>query len=189
MHNKIIKKQNRQSIRLKGYDYSVDGFYFITLCSKNRINCFSNIKDNKLELLPGGIIVEKYLNEIALHFPNTILHEYIIMPNHIHFIIEITDDSTLIKGMKVFSRLPEKGIKETYSNSNFKSPSKTIGSIIRGFKIGVTKWFRTNSDIYYVWQRNYYENIIRNEKSYAQIKSYILDNPKNWSKDNFCNDL
>jgi REP element-mobilizing transposase RayT len=64
---------------------------------------------------------------------------------------------------------------------------RSIGSIVRGFKIGVTKWFRNNSDIENIWQRNYHEHIIRDEHSYERISYYILENPNNWENDDFFN--
>jgi len=67
------------------------------------------------------------------------------------------------------------------------SPSKTIGSIVRGFKIGVTKWFHRNTNVVNIWQRNYYENIIRDKKSYDRISAYVLTNPNNWINDRFYN--
>ena len=69
------------------------------------------------------------------------------------------------------------------NDSPQRSPSKTIGSIVRGFKIGVTKWMRQNTNVYNVWQRNYYENIIRNENAYQRISQYIINNPQNWDND------
>jgi REP element-mobilizing transposase RayT len=70
-------------------------------------------------------------------------------------------------------------------DSPLRSPSKTIGSVIRGFKIGVTKWIRQNSSVYNVWQRNYYEHIIRNDQSYINISEYIIANPEKWMDDTF----
>ncbi len=102
---------------------------------------------------------KKILNEDA----------YVIMPNHLHGIIIIKNG-----GAKNFSPL---------HNDRFRSPSRTIGSIVRGFKIGVTKWFRKNTDIYTVWQRNYYEHIVRNEMDLHRIRQYIMNNPKNWEMD------
>ena len=67
----------------------------------------------------------------------------------------------------------------------FVSPSRTIGSIVRGFKIGVTKWMRQNTDVETVWQRNYHEHIIRNEQSYQTISDYIINNPAKWADDKF----
>ncbi|HNJ92308.1 MAG TPA: hypothetical protein PKK02_04250, partial [Nitrosomonas sp.] len=63
--------------------------------------------------------------------------------------------------------------------------SRTIGSMVRGFKIGVTRWFRANTDIHKVWQRNYYEHIIRNEDSYLKIADYIQTNPQRWEIDTY----
>jgi putative transposase len=90
------------------------------------------------------------------------------MPNHVHGIIELVKNDN------------EKPV-----NKFQKIIPYSIGSIVRGFKIGVTKWFRTNTDIKIVWQRNYYENIIRSEKSYQRIREYIINNPKNWHGDDF----
>jgi hypothetical protein len=69
--------------------------------------------------------------------------------------------------------------------SPLRGTSKTIGSVVRGFKIGVTKWMRQNTDVYDVWQRNYYEHIIRNEQSYLRIMEYIIQNPNRWKDDRF----
>jgi REP element-mobilizing transposase RayT len=108
------------------------------------------------------------------HFPNSELDEFIIMPNHVHGIIHIVDFGNV--GAKNFSPLPNK-------INSFRSPSKSLGSIIRGFKIGVTKWIRKNTDNYHVWQRNYYEHIIRDENALDRIRIYIRHNPKNWNND------
>lgn len=112
--------------------------------------------------------------EIPKHYPNTVLHEYVIMPNHIHGIIEIvgSNNHSTVHG-------------ENNHSPEWKSPSKTIGSIVRGFKIGVTKWVRDNTDIETLWQRNYYEHIIRNQQSYDTISNYILNNPQKWAEDKF----
>jgi putative transposase len=130
--------------------------------------------------------------QIPQHFPNAILHEHIIMPNHVHRIIELTDIGNV--GAKHFS--PISNINDTTVGANnhsplqqhspaFKSPSKTIGSIVRGYKISVTKWFRTNTDIINVWQRNYYDHIIRNHQTYETILNYIINNPMKWEDDKF----
>jgi len=71
------------------------------------------------------------------------------------------------------------------SVSPLRSPSKTVGSVVRGFKIGVTKWMRQNTNVYKIWQRNYYEIIIRNEKADQNISNYIINNPQKWDEDKF----
>jgi REP element-mobilizing transposase RayT len=196
-------KHHRRSIRLQGYDYSQPGIYFITLCTYNRECLFGEILNGEMRLNEFGKMTNQCWLEIPNHFPQTELDEFVIMPDHIHGIIILNDIvgaknvgtkivgvqnvGTKIVGAKNFSPLPmptpipiptpERNI------TPFRSPSKTIGSIIRGFKIGVTKWFRQNTDIYVVWQRNFYEHIIRNEVELNRIRQYIIDNPKKWKTD------
>ena len=188
---------HRRSIRLHGYDYSQPGIYFITLCTYNRECLFGEILNGEMRLNEFGKIANQCWLEIPNHFPQTQLDEYIIMPDHIHGIIVLNDFvgvqnvgtknvgakivGAKIVGAKNFSPLPMPTPEQNITP--FRSPSKTIGSIIRGFKIGVTKWFRQNTDIYVVWQRNFYEHIIRNEDELNRIRQYIIDNPKKWKTD------
>jgi putative transposase len=168
-----LEIHNRQSTRLKGYDYSKAGLYFITICIKERNCIFGKIVDEVMILSDAGEIANEYWLVIPKHFPNAKLHEYVIMPNHIHGIIELT-----YVGVQNFEPLQKK-------NEFRKIIPLSIGSIIRGYKIGVTKWFRTNGIIHGVWQRNFYEHIIRNEGYYNTIAHYILNNPKKWKEDKF----
>lgn len=126
-----------------------------------------------MKLNDAGKIANQCWLNIPNHFPDVVLHEYVVMPNHIHGIIEKTGSKTV--GSKNFSLLP----------SRPNGTSKTIGSIVRGFKNGVTKWMRQNTNIYDVWQRIYYEHIIRDEQSYDRIAEYIKNNPANWRDDEF----
>ncbi len=189
---------HRRSIRLKGYDYSQPGLYFITICAKNRAHLFGEIVDGVMVLNAAGEIAKKYLLEIQEHFPHTKLHQFVVMPNHIHFIIEIVVGATV--GANNYSpqqspqQSPPQSPRQPPRQPPLQSPlqsskphgtSKTVGSIVRGFKIGVTKWFRKNTDIYTVWQRNYYEHIIRNEESYHRIAEYIQNNPLKWREDRY----
>ena len=181
----------RRSIRLKGYDYSQVGLYFITICCKNREHCFGEIKNGEMILNDAGIIANDCWLQIPNHFPNSILHEHIVMPNHIHGIIELKCNNVGAEN------IPPKNVNmnekfraiNDYNGANndspLRSPSKSIGSIVRGFKIGVTKWMRQNTNVHDVWQRNYYEHIIRNEKSYQTISNYIINNPAKWAEDKF----
>ena len=162
---------HRRSIRLKGYDYSQEGLYFITICVQDRECLFGKIVDHHTMILnEAGKIADQCWLAIPQHFPHVTLHEYIVMPNHIHGIIEITDNV----GANNHSSLPPP------TRAMPRSPSRTIGSIIRGFKIGVTKWFDKS-----VWQRNYYEHIIRSTDEYDRIANYIINNPAKWQDDKF----
>ncbi len=174
---------HRRSIRLKGYDYSQAGLYFITICCEDRACLFGNVVNREMVLNDAGKIADACWKEIPNHFPNVVLHEFIVMPNHVHGIIEITVRA---------ENFPPNGVgaedlPPNVANNNPppRSPSKTVGSIVRGFKIGVTKWMRQNTNVYDVWQRNYYEIIIRTEQSYQNISDYIIKNPEKWADDKF----
>lgn len=201
---------HRRSIRLKGYDYSQAGLYFITICCYNRECLFGDVVNGEMVLNDAGKFADECWNIIPDHFPNAILHEYIIMPNHIHGIIELLNNiGCTVVGVQNFEPLQSPNeIDSSIRVQNFepvrnefqKIIPKSIGSIVRGFKIGVTKWFRENSDrvenndlvqnigshpFRSIWQRNYHEHIIRNEKSYQTIAEYIVNNSSKWNDDKF----
>jgi len=196
---------HRRSIRLKDYDYSKEGLYFITFCCQNRRHLFGKIISGKMILNDAGKIAEKCWLEIPDHFKNVILHDFVIMPNHVHGIIEFKNNDLKYSTVGANQNSPEhvsydetetETLQETYNVScngaNVhsprrmpKSPSKTIGSVIRGYKIGVTKWMRQKTNVKEVWQRNYYEHIIRNDIAYGRISDYIKNNPKKWDEDKF----
>ena len=172
---------HRRSIRLQGYDYSLLGAYFVTICTQNRVCLFGEIADGKIVLNNAGKIAQQCWLEIPNHFPNVSLDQYVIMPNHVHGIIIINgnDDKTNMNNVGVQNFEPLQ-IKQ---NQFRKIIPRSIGTIIRGYKIGVTKWFHQNTNINNVWQRNYYEHILRNEESLNQIRQYIINNPINWQSD------
>ncbi len=217
---------HRRSIRSKEYDYSRAGLYFVTICTQHRECLFGRIDNGEMILNDAGKFAEKCWTEIPDHFPNIQLHEHIIMPDHIHGIIEIVSTATPV-GANNYSpenhrhspenhrhspenhrhspenhrhspenhrHSPEKrpyppgqlsgcvNRAKDFSPLRWVSPSKTIGSVVRGFKIGVTKWMRQNTKIYHVWQRNYHDHIIRNPKEYDRISNYINNNPAQWKK-------
>ena len=168
---------HRRSIRLKNYDYSGIGAYFVTVCTWDRRCLFGEIISGEMQLSQAGETVDKCWKEIPVHFPHVKTDEYTIMPNHIHGILII---ETTNAGANEHFRYLNVGAK------NFSPPrgtSKTIGSVIRGFKIGVTKWMRQNTEVKNVWQRNYYEHVIRNDEELNEIREYIITNPRKWDMD------
>jgi REP element-mobilizing transposase RayT len=178
MYNPLIHK--RQSLRIKGYDYASEGLYFITIKTKDRNRLFGEITDGTMKLNEAGLIAENCWLAIPSHFPHAAIHDYVIMPDHIHGIIEIVYNPSV--GAKNFSPLQtDSPLRDR--QPVFKSPSKTIGSIVRGFKIGVTKWFRQQTTIHEIWQRNYHEHLIRDTEAYEHICEYIRDNPKNYNSE------
>jgi REP element-mobilizing transposase RayT len=194
---------------MKGFDYSQEGLYYITICVENK-QCLLGKIDQGLEMIlnEAGKIANECWLQIPEHFPNVILHEYVIMPNHIHGIIELTKSGNTYVGVENFQPLhlqndttvgvqnfePLPASEQYHNKSKHNEFQKiiphSVGSIVRGFKIGVTKWFRNNTDIEKIWQRNYYEIVIRNNQAYLQIIDYIINNPKNWENDDYyCTDF
>lgn len=179
------KTYHRRSIRLNGYDYAQNGNYFLTLCTRNRECLFGDVRDGKMYLSNYGGMVNECWQEIPVYFPQIILHEYVIMPNHVHGIIEINNPQST--GANIGRCTDTVGVgANNYSplrtpQSRPHGTSRTVGSVVRGFKIGVTKQMGFSP-----WQRNYYEHIIRNDESYQNIVRYMAQNPLKWKEDCFC---
>lgn len=187
-YNKDI--HNRQSIRLKGYNYSQEGAYFVTVFTKNRVCLFGDVIKDKMILNIPGEIVKKCWISIPSHYANVSLDYFMIMPNHVHGIIlinykrvqNIEPLQSLTSNVRAQDIEPQKEILQ--KQNRYQNVTKaSIGSIIRGFKIGATKWFRKNTDIKNVWHRNYYEHVIRNETDLNNIREYIIYNPLKWETD------
>lgn len=159
---------HRKSKRLQGFDYASEGLYFITLNTENRSRFFGEIEKGIMNLNELGEVAHQLWLEIPSHHPQIELHDFVIMPDHIHGVLEVLYN-------------PVSGANDD-SPRQFRSPSKTIGSVIRGYKIGVTKWTRDNTTIHKLWQRDYHDHIIRNTEAYYRICEYIRDNPKNWKE-------
>lgn len=157
-----MDNENRKIIRLKNYDYSKGGAYFITICIYNRVHLLGEIIKGEVfpkENSPHKII-EKYLKEISVKFPETHVTKYAIMPDHIHFILIMNGRKyglcDIIRWFKIV----------------------TINDYIRGVKNGIYMPFKK-----YFWQRSYYDHIIRNEMDYKEKYRYIINNPKKWEQD------
>jgi putative transposase len=206
-------RHHRRSIRLKGYDYTQPGAYFVTLVTYERMPLFGEIVNGEMRLNDIGRVAERCWLDIPSHFPHVALDAFVIMPNHVHgilWIIESPPGTAETERAKNFSppsppspsplsppsplpppsplsRIPSSTRPPSSSQppptEHPRGTSKTIGSVIRGFKIGVTQWVRQNTDIYIVWQRNYYDRIIRNERALNAIRQYIIENPRRWQMD------
>ena len=154
----------RKQTRLKDYDYSSPGTYFITICVKDRKQLLSKIVGDDAHIVPQnnlseiGLMCDKYINNINIKYENVTVDKYVIMPNHIHLIIFL------------------------HGTMRASSPTRNIEDIVRSFKIMVTK--ETGKSI---WQRSYHDHIIRGEKDYQKIWEYIDTNPIKWELDCFYN--
>ena len=170
----------RKSIRLPEYNYSTEGFYFITICTQEKKCTFGKVVNGEMILNEAGRIVkEEWLQTMNIRKGEVKLHEYVIMPNHFHAIIEICRGvSHTPENININKPTSYSGCNQGVCNTPLQSPSKTVGAIIRGYKGAVSRKIG-----YSVWQRNYYEHIIRNQHTYDEIEEYILNNPFLWEKD------
>ena len=197
----------RRSIRLKNYDYSQDGYYFITICVQNRAFMFGEIENGKIILTDIGILAKQHWMDIPNHYNNILLDEYIIMPNHIHGIIGINNTENICRGVALQrTMIQERSMIQMQPTSIHKQPiSKvvasndptikneymssispkqgTLSAIIRSYKSGVTKQLHNDGFIGPIWQSKYYDHIIRNEVELNKIREYIVNNPANLEYD------
>lgn len=214
---------HRKSIRLKGYDYAQQGLYFITICCQNMVCLFGNIvgaplvgdqntnpqnTGAKMILNDAGKMIETEWLTLTNRFTNIILHEFVVMPNHFHGIIEIAGDfSAVVRAPLVGAPIKSpinngftphdfcniiEGRPQGYAPTHNTNNPKTIGDILDAFKSITTvkyingvknlNWLPFNGKM---WHRNYYDNIIRNHTSYQNISNYIINNPLKWYEDKF----
>ncbi|MCD6595990.1 transposase [bacterium] len=181
-------KHHRRSIRLKGYDYSSPGAYYVTICSGMREYYFGEITNGLMELSSIGKIADRYWREIPEHFPNVQLDEWVVMPNHVHGIIVIVErarQNVGVQNVRVqnFEPLQQHMDSQPRLHKYQKTVPNSLGSIIRAYKSAVTMWCRNNDFGYFSWQRGFYDHIIRDEDEMNQIRQYICTNPQNWDID------
>jgi len=174
----MVIKQRKQ-IRLKNFDYSDAGWYFVTVCTQNREYLFGDIINNKMSLNQFGKIVNKFWNKIPNHFNNVELNDFQIMPNHIHGIIVIQNIKQFV-GAKFISP-------ETFDNS---MGDLKIAPTANTSLSNIIKWFKSISTINirkllhnFRWQKSFYDHIVRNEYDLYRIRKYITNNPINWDND------
>ena len=164
------KLRYRRLNRLKDYDYSQPGAYFVTVCTKNRSCLFGEIYNDRMRLSSYGEIIRLSWFDLPQHYTNVELDAFVIMPNHIHGIIFLTDVGAGFKPAPTdFPRDKRHGLPE----------------IIRAFKTFSSRQINKfrNMPGTSVWQRNYYEHVIRRDESLAQIREYIETNPLRWALD------
>lgn len=215
--NKAMKydplKHHRHSIRLKGYDYSSEGLYFLTLCCQDRVCLFGEIKNGEMILNDAGKMIENEWIKLPARFKNIKLHEYVIMPNHFHSIIEIVgaslvgapgrNEQGIASPERATTRVAPTRVAPTGIAPTGIAPTeeitstptnKTVGDIMDAFKSITTveyirgvktyNWLAFNKRL---WQRNYWEHIIRNQEAHEKISGYILNNSAKWEDDSLNN--
>lgn len=177
----------RHSIRLSGYDYSQPGAYFVTICVKNRECLFGDIVDGEMRLNGAGIMVQQWYHELASHFADIQCGDFICMPNHLHFIINNVGADRCVRPDFLSQTQPGQTRRSAPTNTTNSTNLSTV-----------VQWLKTMSTNEYIrgvkhhgwlpfseklWQRNYYDHIIRNETDLHRIQEYIQTNPAHWKLD------
>ena len=179
----ITSKNSRQSVRLRSYNYSSPGFYFVTICTKHGECLFGDIQNGKMVLNEFGIVAQSYWQTINYRYPIAHTDSLVVMPNHIHGIIEILHHNPPV------GAIHELPLRVTNNPEAYRKHRRKmlLPKIVGWYKMNVSKQInllRQTSGLQ-LWQRNYYDHIIRNERSLFQIREYINLNPELWSRDRF----
>ncbi|QWU99984.1 transposase [Francisella salimarina] len=178
--------KNRKNLRLKNYDYSSNGAYFVTICVNNRECLFGDIIDGQMCLNDAGLMIDEIYNDLENKFTNIQCGEYVVMPNHFHCVIHICNDGYRMNERANIEFAPTKVPVGVESISTRVSLSQIIQTFKRQTTIEYINGVKTKKWQPFdkrLWQRNYYEHIIRNEKSYNEIIKYIQLNPLKWELD------
>ncbi len=192
MYDPVV--HHRRSIRLQGYDYSHAGAYFVTICAQGRLCLFGNVADGEMRLNEAGRMVGEWYCELGNKFPDIQCDAYVCMPNHAHFIV--------VNGNPIGADLRVRPL-DGAPPGEYAGPPAPPGEPILGEHVGsplraVVQWFKTMTTNAYIrgvkndgwqtfpgklWQRNYWEHIIRNEQELNRIREYICNNPAQWERD------
>jgi REP element-mobilizing transposase RayT len=189
-----MEYKNRKTTRLKDYDYSQNGMYFVTICTKDRECYFGDIVNKNMTLSGMGKIVDRFWKEITEHFSFIEIDEYVVMPNHVHGILGVInykDVGTRFIASKnnasdtnredAINRVPTGGV--TKKNNPMLNPN-SLSKIIRWYKGRCAFEIRNNNvPVTFAWQSRFYDRIIRNETELNKIREYIFKNPDNWERD------
>jgi putative transposase len=166
----LYKNRYRQNtLRLSNWDYSSPGYYFVTICTKDKQCYFGEINISTIKYSTIGKKTIYLWNQILQHFSHVELDKWILMPNHIHGIIILKERKSIYEDFNKFS----------------KPISCSLSTVINQFKASVTRWCNQNDFKHFSWQKSFYEHIIRSEASLASIREYIANNPIKWELDEY----
>jgi REP element-mobilizing transposase RayT len=193
---------HRRSIRLREYDYSRAGAYFMTVCAFQKECLFGEVVDGRMVLNEMGNAVTECWRSIPDHFPHVELDEFVIMPNHVHGIIVFNDPNSSVGGavgaVGAQHAAPMTELRGSKTRAQHAAPLRerddlpirnvapgSLGAIIRSFKSAATKRINIlrNTPGVPIWQRNYFERVIRVDRELDAVRRYIVDNPAKWNED------
>lgn len=160
---KTTKMQSRKRNRMLNYDYSQDGIYFITVCTKDRRHHFGKVHYAEVYLNDSGLIAKRQILWLAEQYHYLELHNFVVMPNHVHLLFQIDRSKVESEELKI----------------------KTVSSIMGAYKTTSSKAIHLNGNVGFRWQRSFHDHIVRSKEAYEKIFQYISNNPQNWEKDKF----
>lgn len=164
--------KNRKPNRLKQFNYSYKGIYFVTICTKNKEEYFGQIRNKTMVLNKIGVTASKFWQEIPDHFTDIEIDNWVIMPNHIHGILKINKPVNIARPVGV-AYMPPSSQRRPY-----------LSQVIQQYKASVTRKVNKIQDrILFQWQRSFYDHIIMNKNALKNIREYITNNPQNWEYD------
>ncbi|MBR1126529.1 hypothetical protein JQ628_33760 [Bradyrhizobium lablabi] len=190
MHNAII---HRRSLRLRGYDYSTAGAYFVTICAQDRACVFGDVADDAMVLNDAGQMVAALWAGIPARFPKVEIDRFVVMPNHLHGILFLPDTED------AGATMPDKGATTRVAPTSESVGAPLVGAPMAHVRLGdIVGAFKSLTTVAYIdgvnsngwpefrgrlWQRNYYEHIIRDEPALNRIRRYVEENPARWDLD------
>jgi len=169
----------KRQYRLPDWDYSGQGYYFVTICTKDRVDCFGEIKNDKMELSYIGRFIRQQWMNLSDDEYNINIDEYVVMPNHLHGIIAINKKRKNLIGNSM-NRISTTKIK----NNPMLIEHVTLGGLIRQYKARTKYWVnRLQNDVDFSWQSKFYDRIIRDDNELNEIRKYIRNNPLKFDLD------
>ena len=193
------QRHHRRSIRLKGYDYTQQGAYFVTLVTQGRECLFGEIVNGEMRLNEFGALVAEGWNGLTQHFRNADLDEFVMMPNHLHGIVVLKWDAYADGRGRGEALTDTSAYRVTSANVNASplrvstaserphgTKPRSLNAIVQNFKSVTSRKInqRHNTQGTIIWQRDYFERVIRNENELNRIREYIMSNPAAWESDN-----
>jgi REP element-mobilizing transposase RayT len=193
------KKHHRRSIRLQEFDYTSPGWYFVTICTDHRDCVFGDVVDGEMKLNDAGLMVERVWCELPDHYQGVDIDEHVVMPNHFHGIIVLTD--SIWAGLRACpdGSVPQQGDSgdpHGVAKANTGQPQGVVPTrlslpdVVHRFKTMTTTKYISGVKQHNwpqfprkLWQRNYFERVVRNERELQRIREYIINNPLKWAED------
>ncbi len=181
-------KNRIETTRLPGWDYRNAGWYFVTICTRNKEAFFGDVVDGSVRLSHLGEAAQRFWLEIPAHIPTVTIDVFVVMPNHIHGILAIVETlhatslhATSLHASSATSLHATSPQPKAMSTMSPKAGS--LGAVIRSYKAAVTTWAKQNSFVDFAWQPRYWDHVIRDEHALRAIRQYICDNPLRWALD------